>query len=129
MNLAAIDCQGNTQAVCGGQVTGGGVNNNDLVTCNGAGTATCVQHCTMGCADMPAADNLPSQCADCTAGDTDRWYCGKDTNWTTADSDIAYHCDANGKYVADSTAQCGKNACHTVCTRTNPPPLTGSCCQ
>jgi hypothetical protein len=129
INLAAIDCQGNTQAVCGGDVSATvAISGNDLVTCNAAGAATCVQHCSMGCANMPAADNLPSQCADCTAGNVDRWYCGKNTKWVSDDSDIAYHCDATGKYVAGSTAQCGKTFCHTNCTRTTDP-LTGSCCQ
>ncbi len=131
-HLADINCSGNTGPVCGSHVTGTGVtiSADDLITCAGDGTtATCVQHCSMGCVDM-SGSSFVSQCANCVDGQTDRWYCGKNTDWNPTDNDVAYHC-SGGRFVTTggSPAACGTDLCHTSCTRTSPPPLNGSCCE
>lgn len=134
-----------TQAVldtanCGGkadgQYCGIATSADDLTQCEG-GLPVCVFHCTMGCAILPTE---PDQCADCKGPmnrppDNEVWFCGKDAKWPGGARDYAYTCSKgkviNGKSPGgDNTpTTCGQDLCHTTCTRTNPPPLNGSCCQ
>lgn len=127
-NLGAANCAGKADGFyCG--LAGA----DDLTQCEGE-TPVCIFHCTMGCADNPGA--IPDQCAKCDKpGENEIWVCGKDADWVTAARDVAYAC-SNGKVVNgkapggdNSPGTCGLKLCHSKCTRTNPPPLNGACCQ
>ena len=94
---------------------------NDLVFCNGTQTASCMQHCPFGCAEMPAG--FPDQCDDCN-GRADGYYCGRDLRgWESASSDLAVQCQ-NGRAVRG--AICGVGKCASKCPRAEGP--LPSCC-
>jgi hypothetical protein len=105
-----------------------GSRDGDLVACDGSGH---VKQCPGGCmnlakiADKNATTNFADECDPCSAR-RDGTYCGRDLGFVTDNADLAIEC-ANGKAVVAS--DCFKNHCHSVCTRTSPPPLTPSCCQ
>lgn len=93
---------------------------NDLVTCNGGATPTCVQHCPFGCAVMPSG--YPDACDDCN-GRADGTYCVKDMRGADGrDLGLAVDCKG-GKTVM--TYVCGVGRCATKCPRTDHKP---SCC-
>jgi hypothetical protein len=93
---------------------------NDLVTCNGSATPTCVQHCPFGCASMPAG--YPDACDDCN-GRPDGTYCVKDLQGPDGRNlGLAVDCKG-GKTVLGHV--CGVGKCATVCPRSAPLP---SCC-
>ncbi|MFO0740279.1 MAG: hypothetical protein U0270_30550 [Labilithrix sp.] len=126
-----LDCTTSKRSICASELPSvpKGLEPTDLIECDSEGTATCVRHCAMGCASVNGS--TPSQCANCpdkTA--TDIWYCGKDIGFAVEARDIVIHCSSGALASAsESSASCGEDRCHTVCTRTTPPPLPGSCCQ
>ncbi len=92
----------------------------DLVTCNGGSTPTCVQHCPFGCAVMP--QGYPDMCDDCD-GRPDGTYCVKDLRGPDGRLlGLAVDCK-NGRAVMGHV--CGVDRCATKCPRTDPKP---SCC-
>lgn len=93
---------------------------NDLVTCNGGPTPTCVQHCPFGCATMPPG--FPDACDDC-ANRPDGTYCVKDLQGADGRNlGLAVDCKG-GKTILGHV--CGVGRCATKCPRTDPLP---SCC-
>jgi len=92
----------------------------DLVTCNGGTTPTCVQHCPFGCVTMP--EGYPDTCDDCF-GRPDGTYCMKDMRGVDGRNlGLAVDCK-NAKTVGVHI--CGVGRCETECPRVDREP---SCC-
>ena len=95
----------------------------DLVTCNGGTSPTCVQHCPFGCAVFPPT--FADQCDDCT-GRNDGTYCVKDLRSPGAKNlGLAVEC-AGGKTKEVFICGTAASSCATKCPRAND--HSPSCC-
>lgn len=94
----------------------------DLVTCNGGASPTCVQHCPFGCVVFP--DSFADQCDDCV-GRSDGTYCVKDLRGPDARNlGLAVECKG-GKTTEVYKCGTAAAACATKCPRAERAP---SCC-